>query len=112
ELFPRRHPSLDTLLIFAAASILGGGPVAGVPGVILGRWLSREVREAPHLYTGTRAATAALIVSWIGTLLGGFALASFIARHSETAATAMLIGGILGGLATVFAIVRPSAIGK
>ncbi|MCA9619745.1 MAG: hypothetical protein KC731_12050 [Myxococcales bacterium] len=96
DLFPRRHPSLEGLLALVASAVLGGGPLTGVPGILLARLVLREVDDQPHLYTGTRPARAALAVAWVATIGWGAAWGAYLSRASDGLAYLVLGLGALG----------------
>src|SRR5690349_21566921 len=65
--FPRAHPSRETLLLLGALAVLGAGPLAGVPAIVLGRIVLREIDESRGQYVGRSSVLASIAFGWLGT---------------------------------------------
>jgi len=58
---PRDHPSGTTALTLGLLSVFCLGPITGIPAVLLGGKVLREVAAAPHQYRCRRARRSAEI---------------------------------------------------
>jgi hypothetical protein len=87
--FPRPHPSAASAFTVAVAS-LGLGALAGIPAILLGRLVLREIADGNGRYTGERDARLGLTLGWVSTL-ASFALLSFVVASSVAAVGLVLV---------------------
>lgn len=100
-IFPRPHPSTETLLKLGAAALLLG-PIAGVPAILLGRLAIGEIERSGGRYAGEARARLGLSLGWAGTLLHALLGLYFLGASSEAIALAVL--GLSGAVALVLAV--------
>jgi hypothetical protein len=93
--FPRSHPSRETLLVLGALAILGAGPLAGIPTIVLGRLVLREIDASRGQYLGRSSVLASVALGWAGTFIySALAVAALTSKSPPTG------GGLFGvGLA-------------
>ncbi|WP_434047560.1 MULTISPECIES: hypothetical protein [Sorangium] len=97
-LFPRPHPSSETLFLLGVAALVLG-PLAGVPAILLGRLVLREIARSEGRYTGEARARLGVGLGWAGTQVFTLLLLYMIGAASEPVALAVLGSGVVAGLA-------------
>lgn len=104
--FPRSHPSRETLLLLGAVAILGAGPLAGIPAIVLGRIVLREIDASRGQYLGRGAVLASIALGWAGTFIySTIAVAALTSQNPPTG------GGLFGiGLAVALLTVAMAAV--
>lgn len=100
-IFPRSHPSTETLLKLGAAALLLG-PLAGVPAILLGRLTVGEIERSGGRYAGEARARLGLSLGWAGTLLHALLGLYFLGAFSE--AIALVVLGLGAAVALVVAV--------
>lgn len=100
-IFPRSHPSTETLLKLGAAALLLG-PFAGVPAILLGRLTVGEIESSRGRYSGEARARLGLNLGWAGTLLHALLGLYFLGASSE--AIALVVLGLGAVVALVLAV--------
>lgn len=95
-LFPRPHPSASTMRLLGALALVTG-PLAGVPAILLGRVVEREVAASNNRLTGPVRRFVHL--GWAGTYGGVFLVLYAIASSSSTFELILLLVGALAGSA-------------
>ena len=93
-LFPRPHPSASTVRLLGALALVTG-PLAGVPAILLGRVVEREIVASNNRLTGTVRRFVHLV--WAGTYGGVFLVLYAIALLSPTFELILLLIGALAG---------------
>ncbi|WP_437982990.1 hypothetical protein [Sorangium sp. So ce117] len=96
-LFPRPHPSSETLFKLGAAAMVLG-PLLGVPAILLGRLVLREIVSSEGRYTGDARARLGVALGWAGTQVYTLLLLYVIGATSEPVALVVLGAGIIAGL--------------
>ncbi|KYF91870.1 hypothetical protein BE20_13485 [Sorangium cellulosum] len=96
-LFPRPHPSSETLFRLGAAAMVLG-PLAGVPAILLGRIVHREITRSEGRYTGEARARLGFGLGWAGTQVYTLLLLYAIGATFEPVALVVLGAGVLAGL--------------
>ena len=94
-LFPRRHASVNTALWLGTAAMLGCGPIAGVPAILLGRLVLREIADSPRLFHGQNSGTSAIALGSVGTCLYSAIGLAYIAQSDSSLERAFAIFGAL-----------------
>ena len=107
--FPRPHPSAESVAWLGLASLLFLGPLAGIPAILLGALVQRELAAAGERYTGEDRAKLGVMTGWAGTFAFGFFYLYFAAATSESLALMVLATGVLGGLAIAVGQLVPGA---
>lgn len=103
RVFPRPHPSATTVLVFGGLSLVGLGPITGIPAIVLGGVVLRELKIGSKLYTGALSARIGLGLGWIGTL-GYLGLALLLrARAAPSIGYVACVAGALVAAAAVVA---------
>ncbi len=97
-LFPRPHPSSETLFLLGVAAIVLG-PFAGVPAILLGRLVLREIARSEGRYTGEARARLGFRLGWAGTQVYTLLLLYVIGAASGPVALTVLGAGVVAGLA-------------
>lgn len=93
-IFPRPHPSTETLVKLGTAALLLG-PLPGIPAILLGRLVLREIERADGRYTGEAKARLGLRLAWIGTQVHTLLALYLSGASSEPIALAVLMIGIV-----------------
>jgi hypothetical protein len=93
-IFPRPHPSAETLAKLGTAALLLG-PLAGTPAILLGRLVLREIGRSAGRYTGEEKARLGLRLAWIGTQVHTLLALYVMGASSEPIALAVLITGVV-----------------
>lgn len=106
HLFPRWHPSAGTCFLLAAASLVGFGPLTGVPAVGLAHLVLREVHAAPSLYFEKGRARAALWLGWVGTIFYAALGVLLVARATAPVGYLALVVGVFGGAGALAIVAR------
>ncbi|KYF90183.1 hypothetical protein BE17_35260 [Sorangium cellulosum] len=97
-LFPRPHPSSETLFKLGAAAMVLG-PLLGVPAILLGRLVLREITLSEGRYAGEARARLGVRLGWAGTQVYTLGLLYAIGATSASVALVVLGAGVMAGLA-------------
>lgn len=101
KLFPRAHPSVGLATLLGALALLGLGPIAGVPAILLGGLIQSEIAEAEGRYTGEGQARTAVLLGWTGTLVFGSLFLYLLGARSAWFAMSVIGAGVAAGVAAL-----------
>lgn len=69
---PREHPQANTALGLGLAAVFCLGAVLGVPAILVGRQVLRDIAVQPHALRGAPAAKVGLVLGWISVVETGW----------------------------------------
>lgn len=84
ELLPRQHPSVHFALGLAVASLVGLGPLTGIPAIVLVAVVLREMDAANGQFSGAGLAKVAGTLGWVGSIAYGLIYGYVLSFMSTT----------------------------